>query len=252
MKDRRKVNPLNILAIIPARGGSKSIPRKNIRFFAGKPLIAHTIEIALNSKFINRVIVSTEDDEIANISKKYGAEIPFLRPNEYAQDDTPDWPVFYHALEWLKKNEEYCPDIVIHLRATTPNRKVIQIDNAIKYFLTLPLEIDGLRSVQPAAYSPYKMCLIGEDGCLEPVVTLPNCEEAWGMPRQSLPKVYQGDGYIDIIRPYVILELRLMRGPKTKAYLVPDFSIDIDDEKDFQIAQEIFEKNIEKSKNACD
>jgi N-acylneuraminate cytidylyltransferase len=188
------------------------------------------------------VIVSTEDEEIARISREFGAEVPFLRPDEYAQDDTPDWPVFFHALDWLRKNEGYCPDLVINLRATTPNRDVAEIDKAIKYFLSLPSDIDGLRSVRPSEYSPYKMCLMREDGCLESVISLPDFKEAWGMPRQFLPQAYQGDGYIDIIRPYVILDLKSMRGPKTKGYIVDAPVIDIDVEEDFQKAQQLLEK----------
>ena len=103
----------HILAIIPARGGSKGIPRKNIRDFAGFPLIAWSIAAGLQAHTVNRIIVSTDDDEIASVAREYGAEIPFMRPPELAQDRTTDLPVFEHALKWLEDIESYKPDIVI-------------------------------------------------------------------------------------------------------------------------------------------
>ena len=226
-----------ILALIPARGGSKSIPRKNIRLIAGKPLIAHSIEQAKKSAHITRVIVSTDDLEIAEISRRFDAEVPFLRPSEFAQDDTPDWPVFNHALRWLKDNEGYEPEIVVHLRPTTPNRRVETLDHAIATFIQIP-EADSMRSVRPAEYSPYKMVLIRPDGCIEPVVIPPNCKnELWNMPRQALPQAYQGDGYIDITRPRVILGRKSMFGEKTKAYIVDESVVDIDYEEDLRKAE---------------
>lgn len=223
--------------MIPARGGSKSVPRKNIRLVAGKPLIAHTIEQAKKSDLITRVVVSTDDQEIAEISRQFGAEVPFLRPAELAQDDTPDWPVFDHALRWLKTNENYEPDIVVHLRATTPNRSVETLDKAITTFIASP-DIDSMRSVRPAEYSPYKMVLIRPDGCIEPVVIPPNCKnELWNMPRQALPQAYQGDGYVDISRPRVILGRKSMFGEKTKAYIIDEPVVDIDYEEDLRKAE---------------
>jgi len=109
---------VEILALIPARSNSKSIHRKNIREFAGYPLIAYSITAALRSKHVSRVIVSTDDEKIAAISREFGAEIPFLRPEELARDDTMDFPVFEHALLWLEKNEKYKPGIIVQLRPT--------------------------------------------------------------------------------------------------------------------------------------
>src|SRR3989344_749868 len=111
-----------ILALIPARGGSKGVPGKNIRLLAGAPLIAHSIRAAQESNYIDRVIVSTDDEKIAEVARIYGAEVPFLRPKEFAQDLTPDYPVFEHCLQWLAANENYRPDIVVHLRPTGPLR----------------------------------------------------------------------------------------------------------------------------------
>ena len=108
-----------VLAIIPARGGSKGIPRKNIRPFAGHPLIAYSIAAALQAGTVSRVIVSTEDQEIAEVARRYGAETPFMRPAELAADRTTDLPVFQHALNWLAAHEHYYPEIVLHLHADT-------------------------------------------------------------------------------------------------------------------------------------
>ena len=117
------MNHIEVLAIIPARGGSKSIPRKNIVDFAGYPLIAYSIAAGLSAETVTRVIVSTDDVEIEEISRRYGAEAPFLRPDEHSQDLTPDLPVFQHALTWLIENEGYQPDIVVQLRPTSPFRR---------------------------------------------------------------------------------------------------------------------------------
>jgi N-acylneuraminate cytidylyltransferase len=228
---------MDVLALIPARGGSKSVPRKNIRLVAGKPLIAYTIEQANKSALISRTIVSTDDPEIASISLQCGADVPFLRPAELAEDDTPDWPVFNHALRWLKETENYEPDIVVHLRPTTPNRRVETLDKAIATFIASP-EIDSMRSVRPAEHSPYKMVLINSSGYIEPVVIPPNCEnELWNMPRQQLPQAYQGDGYVDLTRPRIILRRQSMFGEKTKAFLIDEPVVDIDNESDLKRAE---------------
>ena len=121
-----------IVAIIPARGGSKGIKRKNIRILNGKPLISYTIEQALKSKYIDRVIVSTEDLEIAEISKSFGAEVPFLRPQELAQDDTPGIEPIIHAVNYLNGEEKYFFEYVMCLQCTCPLRKAKDIDNSIE------------------------------------------------------------------------------------------------------------------------
>src|SRR5512147_1332629 len=145
-----------ILALIPARGGSKGIPRKNIRNFAGYPLIAWSIAAAKKAACVTRVIVSTDDPEIAAVARECGAETPFLRPAEFAQDNTTDLPVFEHALQWLAEHENYKPDIVIHLRPTSPIRPRGLIDEAVKILLAHP-DADSVRGVVPAGQNPHKM-----------------------------------------------------------------------------------------------
>src|SRR5512134_3581554 len=122
----------HILALIPARGGSKGIPRKNIRNFAGSPLIAWSIAAGLQANSVSRVIVSTDDEEIASVAREYGAEAPFMRPSDLAQDRTTDLPVFEHALKWLEDIEGYKPDIVIQLRPTSPLRPKDCVDSAVR------------------------------------------------------------------------------------------------------------------------
>ena len=124
-----------ILALIPARGGSKGIPRKNIRSFAGYPLIAWSIAAAQQASSVTRTIVSTDDEEIASVAREYGAETPFLRPSALAQDNTTDLPVFEHALQWLEANENYQPEIVVQLRPTSPIRPKDCVDSAIKILM---------------------------------------------------------------------------------------------------------------------
>ncbi|HJS20636.1 MAG TPA: acylneuraminate cytidylyltransferase family protein, partial [Anaerolineales bacterium] len=145
-----------ILALIPARGGSKGIPRKNIRSFAGYPLIAWSIAAARQSARVTRVIVSTDDDEITSVARECGAETPFLRPVELAQDQTTDLPVFEHALQWLEENENYLPEIVVQLRPTSPIRPQGMLDNAIRILLEHD-DADCVRGVVPAGQNPFKM-----------------------------------------------------------------------------------------------
>ena len=151
-----------VLALIPARGGSKGIPGKNIRLLAGKPLIAHSIEQAKASKYVDRVIISTDDEKITQVAREFGAEVPFMRPAEIAQDLTPDFPAFEHCLDWLKEYEGYEPDIVVHLRPTGPLRTSKQIDDGIELLAKYP-EADSVRSVNEPPKSPYKMWVIGEN-----------------------------------------------------------------------------------------
>jgi N-acylneuraminate cytidylyltransferase len=225
-----------VLALIPARGGSKGIPRKNILRLAGKPLIAYSIEQALASRHITRVIVSTDDTEIARIARDQGAEVPFLRPSEFARDLSPDIEVFRHALTWLRDNERYVPELVVHLRPTGPVRRVAAIDAAIEQMLSHP-EADSLRSVCPPIQTPYKMWRI-EGGYLQPLVTVDGLAESYCMPRQMLPVVYWQNGYVDIVRPRVVLEQDLMCGHSILPYIVDEPMLEIDYPESLPIVEE--------------
>lgn len=227
-----------ILAVIPARGGSKGIPRKNIKNFAGFPLIAYSIQAALNSKYVTRTIVSTDDIEIADVSESYGAEIPFLRPAEYAQDSTLDFPVFENLLQTLITAENYKPDLVVQLRPTSPIRPVNLVDEAIEIMVG-NMEIDSVRGVVPSGQNPYKMWKIDpQNGFMSGLLPVEGIAEPYNSARQALPDTYWQTGHIDVIRSHVILEQKSMSGKKIKPiYINPDFTVDIDKPSDWQRAE---------------
>lgn len=215
-----------ILCLIPARGGSKGIPRKNLVALAGKPLISYTIEQALASRHSTRTIVSTEDPEIAEAARRYGAEVPFLRPAEFARDDSTDFEAFHHALSWLREREGYSCELVVHLRPTGPVRRVEVIDRAIELMLSRP-EATALRSVSRPLQTPYKMWRV-EGGYLKPLLKLDGILEPYCMPRQKLPEALWQNGYVDIIRPEVILGERRMCGERVIPLVVEEPVLEID------------------------
>jgi CMP-N,N'-diacetyllegionaminic acid synthase len=216
-----------VLALVPARGGSKGIPRKNVIPIAGRPLIAWTIEQARTTRLITRVIVSTDDDEIAGVARDWGAEVPFRRPAELAQDLSSDLEVFRHALEWLDRHEGYRPELVVHLRATGPVRRVDLIDDAIGRMLARP-DADSLRAVSWPLQTPYKMWRIDENGWLESLLRVPGLPEAHSLPRQQLPEVYWQNGYVDVLRPRVIFEHGSMVGHRILPFVVNEPMYELD------------------------
>lgn len=244
---------MKVLAVIPARAGSKSVPHKNIRMIGGKPMIAHSITHAKESRYINRILVSTDSEDYAEIAREYGAEVPFLRPAEYATDFALDYDVFLHALTWLKENEGYEPDIVVQLRPTYPIRKVEDIDKMIEMLINNP-KADSVRSMTKATEIPYKMWLkaenIGENTDkgientdvvkIEPLMKdIPEC---YNMPRQQLPCVYYQNACIDVFRPFVVTEKHSMSGDYILGYEMSE-NFDIDTEEDFLRATERLQKS---------
>lgn len=224
-----------VLVIIPARGGSKGIPRKNIREFAGYPLISYSIAAGLKSESVTRTIVSTDDEEIAKVARQYGADVPFLRPAEFSQDKTLDLPVFKHALEWLAENENYHPDVVVQLRPTSPVRPRTCVDDAVKILLDHP-EADSVRGVVDAGQNPFKMWKIDKpSGRMQPLIGVDGIKEAYNAPRQSLPDVYWQTGHIDAIRPRAILEKNSMSGDVIMPLVIDvRYTIDIDTPADWE------------------
>jgi len=235
------MNKNKILAIIPARGGSKRVPRKNIKILGGKPLLAYSIEHSQSSKYINRTIVSTEDEEIAQIAKKYGAEVPFMRPKELAQDDTTDFPVFEHVLNWLKENENYLPDVVVQLRPTSPLRKVEDVDGAIELLMKNP-EADSVRTVIEPQSSPYKMYTINESGFLEKFIELAGQKNSNNLPDQKLPKVYRHIGTADVIWSRTIIDKKEMSGNSVLPYVVERAYSGINTEEDWDFYEFLISK----------
>ena len=232
------VDKKEVLVLIPARGGSKGIPRKNIRDFAGSPLIAYSIAAGLQADLVTRVIVSTDDEEIAAVARQFGAETPFLRPAEFAQDRTTDLPVFEHALAWLKENENYVPDVVVQLRPTSPIRPVGCVDAAVRLLLDHP-EADSVRGVVPAGQNPHKMWRIDEEsGRMKNLLNVEGITEPYNAPRQALPPVYWQTGHIDAIRTEVILDKKSMSGsPILPLMIEPRFTVDLDNLWDWDKAE---------------
>lgn len=218
-----------ILALIPARGGSKGIPRKNIRSFAGYPLIAWSIAAAKESSHITRIIVSTDDEKIASVAKEWGAEAPFLRPAEISQDNTTDLPVFEHALKWLEDVEGYRPDVVIQLRPTSPLRPKGMIDSAIR-ILQDHKDADCVRGVVAAGQNPFKMWRFeGEDRPLIQLLEVDGIKEPYNAPRQILPPVYWQTGHIDAIRTSTISDKKSLTGDVIYPLVIDSkYTVDID------------------------
>ena len=171
-----------VLAIIPARGGSKTLPRKNIKKLGNKPLLAYTVKEALKSKYIDRAIVSTDDDEIAQIAKNYGAEIPFLRPKKFARDDSLSISVVLHCLDYLKEKENYSPDIVVFLPPTAPFRRTKHIDEGIEKIE----HYQAVAGVCPVKQHPYFMMKKDNEDLLSPYINIQTRPER----KQDVPQLY--------------------------------------------------------------
>ncbi|HEX7393421.1 MAG TPA: acylneuraminate cytidylyltransferase [Anaerolineaceae bacterium] len=227
-----------VLAVIPARGNSKGLPRKNIRDFAGFPLISYSIVAGKWAEMVTRTIVSTDDEEIAAVARQFGAEVPFLRPAELAQDNTTDLPVFQQALNWLAEHEQYIPEVVVQLRPTSPIRPRGLVDDAVRLLLAHP-EADSVRGVVPAGQNPHKMWRIDyAGGPMRPLLTVEGIAEPYNSPRQALPPVYWQTGHVDAIRPQTILEKESMSGAVILPIAIePRFTVDIDSLFDLQRAE---------------
>lgn len=223
----------NILGLIPARGGSKGLPRKNIKLLLGKPLIAWTIEQALASKYLDRVIVSTDDKEILDISKKYGAEVPFMRPKELAMDNAKGVDVVLHALVSLKEDDrrkQY--DLIMLLQPTSPLRKSVDIDKAIEFLFLKKAK--AIVSVCEVDHHPLWVNTLPEDGCMKNFIR----QEIMNKNRQELSVLYRLNGAIYLAYCNYLKKYRSFIGEKTFAYVMPkERSIDIDNEVDLSLAE---------------
>ncbi len=223
---------MKTIAIIPARSGSKSLKDKNIRIMNGKPMLAYSIEHALQAKTVDRVFVSTDSEMYRDIALEYGAEAPFLRPAELSGDSSLDIEVFQHFLEWLQKHEGFIPDICVHLRPTHPVRKSEDIDQMVGMLKEDDLA-DSVRSLSEAKQTPYKMWFSGEgnDGYILPVIKT-DISEAYNSPRQLLPKAYLQNACIDVVRSSTILRKCSMTGDHIRGFIM-EYDYDIDSEEDF-------------------
>jgi N-acylneuraminate cytidylyltransferase len=235
------VKPPEVLAIVQARGGSKGLPRKNLRLLRGHPLLAYSIASALAARSITRVIMSTDDEEIAEVAQQYGAGVPFMRPAELAADDTPDFPLFEHAIQWLAGHEDYRPEIVVQLRPTTPLRPRGLLDESVRILCQHPTA-DCVRGVTIPKQTPYKMWRDGQDGAILPLMET-SFPEPYNMPRQKLPMAYWQTGHVDAIRTATITHKHSLTGRHVRPILIDgNYCVDIDTIVDFDLAERAIEQ----------
>lgn len=234
---------MKVLAIIPARKGSKGIKDKNIRLLNGHPLISYSICAAKKIKKINRIICTTDSKKIAAIARRYGAETPFIRPGKYAKDLSSDLEVFEHCLNWLKEKENYIPDIIVHLRPTSPIRFIKDISSGLK-IISKNTKIDSIRSVTEPLTTPYKMWRINAKGNLAPLLKIKNNKEPYNTARQLLPKIYAQTGTLDFIRVSTILKKKSMTGSKIyPLFIKQEHFVDIDKISSLRIAENLIKIN---------
>jgi len=229
----------NILGLIPARGGSKGLPRKNIKPLLGKPLIAWTIEQALASKYLDRIVASTDDEKIAEISKKYGAEVPFIRPKKLAEDNAKGIDVVLHVIDWFRENDKRKQyDLIMLLQPTSPLRTKEDIDKTIEYLFFK--EAKAIVSVCEVDHHPLWANTLPEDGCMKNFIR----QEIINKNRQELPVFYRLNGAIYLAYCNYIKQCKSFIGKETFAYIMPkERSVDIDDEIDFELAQILMKNN---------
>lgn len=227
-----------VLAIVLARSGSKSLPAKNIRQLAGHPLIAYSIAAGAAARTVTRLIVSTDSQEIGDIARRYGADVPFIRPVELAQDDTPDLPVFEHALRWLQDAHGYSPDVIVQLRPTSPFRPEGFVDQGVERLLARP-DAHSVRSIAQPNQNPYKMWREDADGWLHPLLDT-ELDEPFNLPRQRLPPVCWQTGHLDVFRHSVVIERRSLTGARVLPLAIErDYCVDIDSEADWRHAESL-------------
>jgi len=231
-----------VLAVIPARSGSKGVVDKNIKLLAGRPMLAYTIAVALLTPSITRVIVSTDSERYADMAMEYGAEVPFLRPAELSQDLSTDYDVMKHLLDWLQEKEDGYPEYLVHLRPTTPLRDPIHIEKAIRAFMQSDSST-ALRSVHKMSESAYKTFEIEHD-YLKCVGSGSFELDAANRPRQSFSDTFHGNGYVDILRASYILQEKKIHGDRVMAYVTPHAS-EVDSIEDFGYLEYTLERHPE-------
>ena len=222
---------MSTIAIIPARSGSKGVPGKNINLLGGIPLFAYSILAAKMIPEVERVIVSTDSKEYAELANQFGAETPFIRPDDISGDKSSDLDFFIHALEWFKLNEGAIPDYLLHLRPTTPLRNPAIMSEAVNLFLKKK-DASSLRSGHAAPESPFKWFLKDDQGYFKGLRDDLTPEKV-NLPRQMFPSVYVPDGYIDIVRSTVILNNNSLHGDKMLVFESPH-CVEVDTLEDFK------------------
>ena len=231
---------MSVYSIISARGGSKGFPKKNIKLLGGYPLIAYSIIISKLCPMIERTIVSTDSQEIAEIAKEYGAEVPFLRPEEISGDHSSDLELMNHALGWMQSNEGNIPEFIVHLRPTTPLREACYIETAIET-IKKDNKATALRSLHEMTQTAYK-CFEMKGGYLKSIYSGSFDIEEANRPRQEFAKTYDANGYVDIIRTSYVLKNKKIHGDLVIGFITP-FAPEIDSIEDFDYIKYQISKN---------
>ena len=231
----------NIIALIPARSGSKGVVNKNIMPLGGIPLIAYSIAAAQNSKLIDRIIVSTDSEEYAELARNYGAETPFIRPKNISGDLATDVDFFKHTLEWFQENENFVPEYFVHLRPTTPFRDSEILDKAIEGFVGS--DHSALRSCHRMSESSYKTFEV-ENNIFKRICNGDNDIESSNIARQEFPVTYDANGYIDIVRSEMISKHGLIHGSRVKAFIT-NTAHEVDEMSDVDFLEYLIQKNPE-------
>ena len=230
---------LTIDCLIPARGGSKGVPKKNIKILGKLPLIVYSIKVAKKSKYIRRVFVTTDDQEIANISIKYGAEVLYLRPKDISTDESIDIDFFKYHTKYLSDHHLDVPDLIVHLRPTTPFRDVSVIDDAIEFFKK-DKRATSLRSANICHLTPYK--IFKKDGMyMKPLLSSNLAVEFYNLPRQAFEETYVPNGYVDIVQPNIFMSSNILHGDNILLYKTQEI-VDIDTIEDFNLADQMLKK----------
>ena len=230
-----------IWAIIPARSGSKGVPGKNIRLLGGRPLIEWTIKACKKCKLINRVIFSSDSNDYSKLAKSFGAEAPFIRPKEISEDFSSDFEFINHSLNWFKENEGKIPDILLHMRPTTPFRNPNEIERAISEFRNCSNKT-SMRSVHLMSESGYKNFEIDNLGYLRTIFSYRADIEISNKSRQTFKKTYIPNGYIDIVLPKLVLSKQIIHGSKSMSF-VTAATHEIDTEEDFRYLEFLLKYN---------
>ena len=223
------------LVLIPARGGSKSLHKKNIVKLGDYPLIYYTINAAIKTKLIDRIIVSTDDEETKKICCSFGVEVPFVRPKEISGDNTGDFEVVDHMLQWLGKNEGSVPDNIIYLRPDFPFRKVKILEKAINTYMN-DKKADGLRSVQKSKEIPYKTWLV-ENNYLKNIVDYEEIKDSHNAARQLFPQTYWPIGYVEIYDSQIVLKNQTLKGRRMIPFIVEEDIINIGSLNELELAK---------------
>lgn len=209
----------SIVALIPARSGSKGVPHKNIRLLGNHPLIEWSIAACKAASSINSVVVSTDSEEYAQMSLEMGAKVPFLRPAEIAGDLSTDYDFIKHALDWFSQNGGE-PEYIVHIRPTTPFRDPILLDHAVAAFINHP-QATALRSVHPMSESAYKTFEIAPGGQLKRVASESTELDAANNARQQFPMTYIANGYVDVLSTAFIRKMQLIHGNHVLPFVTP-------------------------------